>query len=66
MSGNQQPRVSKEEWIELQQQCSLLTDVCSEMARRWRLAGEPLNKTYPHWPQTGTPDPYGGSFSWTA
>lgn len=64
--GNQQPRVSKEEWIELQQQCSLLTDVCSEMARRWRLAGEPLNKTYPNWPQTGTPDPYGGSFSWTA
>lgn len=64
--GNQQPRVSEEEWIELQQQCSLLTDVCSEMARRWRLAGEPLNKTYPNWPQTGTPDPYGGSFSWTA
>tara|TARA_R110000822_G_scaffold174276_2_gene313921 strand:+ start:206 stop:1261 length:1056 start_codon:yes stop_codon:yes gene_type:complete len=64
--GQQQPIVDSEEYIEQQQRCSLLTDVCSQMARRWRLAGEPLNRTYPNWPQTGTSDPYGGTFSWEA
>ena len=44
--GQQQPIVEREDYIRQQQQCSLLTDVCSQMARRWRLAGEPLNKTY--------------------
>ena len=64
--GQQQPIVEREDYIRQQQQCSLLTDVCSQMARRWRLAGEPLNKTYSLLTDPKSQDPYGGTFSWTA
>jgi len=55
--GNQQPIVTKHEYIEQQQRCSSLTDTCSQMSRDWINAGQPHDKPY-------TP-PYGGSFSWT-
>lgn len=64
--GQQQPIVDREDYIRQQQQCSLLTDVCSQMARRWRQAGEPLNKTYSILTDPKSQDPYGGTFSWTA
>lgn len=52
--GQQQPIVTREEYLRQQQQCSLLTDVSSQMSRDWINGG----RAFDH------PD-YSGSFDWT-